>query len=133
MTVVKVCPVITRSRAEGLQILAFRHPLAGKQLVKGTLEDGEAPEDAALRELKEEAGLDAIVARPLGVSGEIAPGQSWMFYLCAAGRQPDDWTHHCADDGGHLFEFFWQCIDDDPDSDWHPVQKAALAFIRTVL
>ena len=36
----------------------FRHPLAGIQLVKGTVEPSESPEDAARRELFEESGLD---------------------------------------------------------------------------
>ena len=35
----------------------FRHPLAGIQLVKGTVEPSENPADAARRELFEESGL----------------------------------------------------------------------------
>lgn len=33
----KACPVVLRHSTE-LEILAFRHPLAGLQLVKGTVE-----------------------------------------------------------------------------------------------
>jgi len=36
----------------------FRHPLAGIQLAKGTVEPSESPADAARRELFEESGLD---------------------------------------------------------------------------
>ncbi len=36
----------------------FRHPLAGIQLVKGTVEPSENPADAARRELFEESGLN---------------------------------------------------------------------------
>ena len=36
----------------------FRHPLAGIQLVKGTVEPSEKPADAARRELFEESGLN---------------------------------------------------------------------------
>ncbi|WP_410001350.1 NUDIX domain-containing protein [Rhizobium leguminosarum] len=42
---------------QGLEILAFTHPSAGNQFVKGTVEEGERPQDAAARELREESGL----------------------------------------------------------------------------
>jgi 8-oxo-dGTP pyrophosphatase MutT (NUDIX family) len=48
----KACPVVLRSLGDG-EILAFEHPLAGWQLVKGTVEAGELPRDAAIRELYE--------------------------------------------------------------------------------
>ena len=35
----------------GSRILVFRHPSAGIQLIKGTIEPGECASDAALREL----------------------------------------------------------------------------------
>ena len=39
----KVCPVVLRgTTADGIDILAFRHPLAGAQLVKGTIEIAES-------------------------------------------------------------------------------------------
>ena len=53
----KVVPILLRRR-ERLEILAFRHPQAGTQLVKGTLENGEKAEDATLRELAEESGIE---------------------------------------------------------------------------
>ena len=37
MAVDKACPVVLRHTTE-LEVLAFRHPLAGLQLVKGTVE-----------------------------------------------------------------------------------------------
>ncbi|MGB3305682.1 MAG: NUDIX domain-containing protein [Thermomicrobiales bacterium] len=37
------------------------HPKAGVQMPAGTMEPGEAPEDAALREAREEAGLAGLV------------------------------------------------------------------------
>lgn len=131
--ILKACPILIRYRAGDLEVLAFRHPLAGTQLVKGTVEEGEDMADAALRELKEEAGIDARVARPLGVSSEILEGQSWVFHLCSAGRLPDEWTHHCLDDGGHDFHFFWHALDAPAGDDWHPVHRAALDFVREAL
>ena len=53
----KVVPIVLRRR-ERLEILAFRHPQAGTQLVKGTLENLEKAEDATLRELAEESGIE---------------------------------------------------------------------------
>ena len=41
----KVVPVVIRRR-DKLEVLAFRHPQVGTQLVKGSLEAGEEPEDA---------------------------------------------------------------------------------------
>ena len=62
----KACPVILSCIA-GPRILLFRHPLAGVQLVKGTIESGETPAEAALRELSEEAGIDdASIVSDLG-------------------------------------------------------------------
>ena len=80
---VKVCPVLTRSGAHGREILAFVHPTAGHQIVKGTLEEGEALEPAALRELAEESGIDS--ARIMAKIAEIeVPDycQFWHVYEC---------------------------------------------------
>lgn len=65
MTVDKACPVVLR-RSETLEILAFEHPLAGLQLVKGSVESGESTEVASARELVEEAGIQGKVIRDLG-------------------------------------------------------------------
>ena len=53
------CVVIvpTRPAADGSKVLA---------LPKGHPEDGESPVDAALREVREEAGVDARLVEPLG-------------------------------------------------------------------
>lgn len=58
---VKVCPVVTQDSDSGNQLLLFRHPLAGIQLVKGTLEvDDSSVRAAALRKLAEEAGISQV-------------------------------------------------------------------------
>ena len=49
----KVCPYVLRGAGDRLEVLAFRHPLAGCQLVKGSLEPGERVVVGALRELAE--------------------------------------------------------------------------------
>jgi 8-oxo-dGTP pyrophosphatase MutT (NUDIX family) len=61
----KVVAFITREANEGQanegrQLLVFRHPNAGIQLPAGTMELGETPEIAVLREVREETGLTAV-------------------------------------------------------------------------
>ena len=55
----KACPVVLRSPEGKCEILAFAHPSAGHQFIKGTVEASETPAAAALRELYEEAGITA--------------------------------------------------------------------------
>jgi 8-oxo-dGTP pyrophosphatase MutT (NUDIX family) len=127
----KVCPVVLRLRAGQTEILAFRHPLAGKQLIKGTIEPGEDHEVAALRELREESGINsARVVRHLGVWKSDHKGQIWTFYLCGADDLANEWTFRTEDDGGQDFEFFWQPIATEPSDEWHPVYRRAIEWLR---
>lgn len=57
----KVTAFILRpAKGRKIEILIFRHPNAGLQLPAGTVEPGEAPETAVLREVEEESGLTEI-------------------------------------------------------------------------
>ena len=70
----KACPVMFRD-ASMQQILAFEHPEAGLQLVKGRIEPGENARAAALRELAEESGIvDTAIATDLGTWQSRAQG-----------------------------------------------------------
>ncbi|WP_127072456.1 NUDIX hydrolase [Pelagibacterium lentulum] len=134
MLVGKVCPVVLRADDDISHLLVFRHPRAGVQLVKGTIEAGELVTAAALRELHEEAGIAAVQAvRVLGTSTAIAAGQHWHFVIVHADNLPERWIHRCADDGGHDFAFFWHRLDAEPDRDWHPIFLAALHYVRDAL
>ncbi len=63
----KVTAFVTRQRGEAAELLVFRHPTAGVQLPAGTVELGEAPEAAVLREAAEETGLPGLtIVRKLG-------------------------------------------------------------------
>jgi 8-oxo-dGTP pyrophosphatase MutT (NUDIX family) len=130
-TVDKVCPVVFRD-ASMRQILAFEHPLAGLQLVKGRVEPGETLRAAALRELQEESGLeDAGIAQDLGTLESGHRGHVWSLQLCTFPRRlPESWTHHCADDGGHEFRFFWHDVHQPAGERWRPQYRRALAVIR---
>ncbi|WP_460106655.1 NUDIX domain-containing protein [Pseudomonas sp. S3_E04] len=78
----KACPIIL-SHSHPPRILLFRHPLAGVQIVKGTIEAGESARQAALRELNEEAGIDcATVSADLGCWDADHLAQVWSFHLC---------------------------------------------------
>lgn len=59
--IAKVTAFITRPGTQEIELLVFQHPQAGVQLPAGTVEPGEAPEDAVLREVEEETGLSTVV------------------------------------------------------------------------
>lgn len=128
----KVCPVLLRQSDAGMQILAFRHPLAGCQLVKGTLEAGETPAEGVLRELAEESGIDhAVVVQKMGELRLPDVAQHWHIFLCQPSQPlPDTWTFFTTDGGGHIFTFFWHDLARAPDDEWHDIFKTALEFIR---
>jgi 8-oxo-dGTP pyrophosphatase MutT (NUDIX family) len=127
----RACPVLFRD-SSFRQILAFRHPLAGLQLVKGIIEPGETAREAALRELREESGIeDSAIAQDLGTWHSDHKGHVWSLQLCTfKPKLPEAWTHHCADDGGFDFKFFWHNVHDTPGDDWAPQYQRALAAIQ---
>ena len=130
----KACPVVLRSNKNDIEILAFIHPLAGNQLVKGTIELGETLEDACIRELEEEAGLKAQVIEKIGVWNANHENQEWGFCLmeCEA-ELSETWEYFTLDDGGHIFKFFWQPISSTLNSEWHSVYKEAIKFIHQAI
>lgn len=129
----RTCPVVLRESGE-LEVLAFEHPLAGLQLVKGRLEPGESTQAAAIRELFEEAGIRAEAVRDLGLCFNPSAQQVWAFHQCEpCSALPDAWTHRTEDDGGHLFRFFWHPLAHEPGEAWHPPFRDALAFVRSQL
>ena len=128
----KACPVVLRHSDAATEILAFEHPHAGLQIVKGTIEPGESPATAALRELEEESGIRATDVREIGAWNANHKEQIWWFGLvCVATSLPDAWVHETHDDGGHQFRFFWQRLHADLDERWHPVFLRAIGFIRS--
>jgi 8-oxo-dGTP pyrophosphatase MutT (NUDIX family) len=132
----KACPVVLRRAGSTLEVLAFRHPLAGFQLVKGTIESGESPEEAALRELCEESGITSGAAvRSLGLWSSGFQGQVWAFVECEPSRPvAEAWIHEAPDDGGHAFEFFWHPLNlSASPPNWHALFSGALAFIRSAV
>jgi 8-oxo-dGTP pyrophosphatase MutT (NUDIX family) len=127
----KVCPVVFRDSSMR-QILAFEHPHAGVQLVKGGIEPGESVRAAALRELAEESGIsNADIAHDLGTWSSGHKDHVWSLQLCTyTPALPESWVHHCADDGGHDLRFFWHDVQQPPGDAWPTQYRRALETIR---
>jgi 8-oxo-dGTP diphosphatase len=113
----------------GDRLLVFRHtehPEAGIQVPGGTMEPGESPDEAVLREAQEETGLDALEIRAfLGVQetdlarvGLEGLGYRYVYHLELRGGAPESWLHYesTPSDGtpGPIeFEFFWVQFPDE--------------------
>ncbi len=95
----KVTALITRPSAEGQDLLLFEHPHAGIQIPAGTVEEGETPEAAVLREVLEETGLVPLTSpRFLGVAEDRLPeGQRIVAEPTRVYARPDrmsfDWAY----------------------------------------
>ncbi len=62
-----------------MELLLFQHPHAGIQFPAGTLEPGETPEQAVLREAWEETGVEGLVIQKfLGSQDELRPEGIWV-------------------------------------------------------
>ncbi len=92
----KVTAFITRYNAT--ELLLFEHPFAGIQIPAGTVEVGEAIELAALREAREESGLNDLHLRAhLGTETiQLADDQRMIACVTKAYARPDlasfDWV-----------------------------------------
>jgi 8-oxo-dGTP pyrophosphatase MutT (NUDIX family) len=77
----KVTAFITRPSADGRDLLLFEHPTAGIQIPAGTVEPGETPAAAILREAREESGLEGLsIRRYLGSRNETLPPGARVIY-----------------------------------------------------
>lgn len=117
----KVVAYIVRGR----DVLVFTHadfPEAGMQVPAGTVEAGEPPEQAVMREVREETGrADFRLERKLAVYEYGVPGipaaRRHVFQLSA----PDDaparwrWGEHYGTPQQITFDFFWVPLDAPPE------------------
>ena len=130
----RACPVVLRNNNNQLELLAFKHPDGKNQLVKGNIEKGESLENACVRELAEESGIEAQVVRQLGIWDSNFKDQIWGFCLMHYdGIQPDAWEFDTKDDGGHIFSFFWQPLNKPLNDNWKEVHKNAFQYIKNAL
>ncbi len=107
-------------------LLVFNHPYApeaGIQVPAGTMEEGEEPEEAVMREAFEETGLSGLQPRAfLGaydhdVRERDQIHRRWFYHLACEERPPTRWRHREMDpsEGGPepiTFEFFWVKLPD---------------------
>ena len=95
----KVTALITRDTAQGGELLLFRHPHAGVQIPAGTIEKGETPREAALREAVEETGLRDLAVRAYlgGEQESLPPEQRVIRETTRIHARPDetsfDWAY----------------------------------------
>ena len=130
----KVVPVVVRSNGADVEILAFEHPLAGHQIVKGTRILGEPFVDACVRELREESGLISIPSRALGSIHHTTDQIEWHFYLMEViSVVPEHFSYFAEDDGGHVFRFFWHRLSDELTTHWHPRYHEPIGFLKSAL
>ena len=123
------------------RLLVFDHPEdGGMQLPKGTVEPGEAPEDAVRRELLEESGIrHAGALHPLGTIERDCPAgvegnkhrhpQLWHLYLMhAEGPLPERFEHVAMgspEEDGLVFRFSWLAQD-------APLDAFAEPYVRVI-
>jgi 8-oxo-dGTP pyrophosphatase MutT (NUDIX family) len=116
----------------GDQLLVFRHvdfPEAGIQVPGGTIESGEAPAVAVLREAIEETGLESLSLVSYLGSDEWHPVESvhdeivhrYFYHLKCDQDVLQTWEHNerYPSDGSTepiLFEFYWLSISDAAES-----------------
>ena len=126
--ILKACACLVDARG---RLLVFDHPAdGGMQLPKGTVEPGEAPEDAVRRELLEESGiaydgeLQALGTMDrhcdAGIEGNArAHPQLWHLYLMRSHAPLPERFDHVAvgspEEDGLVFRFRWLAPDEAPE------------------
>jgi len=94
----KVTAFVTRPSPRGRELLLFEHPYAGVQIPAGTVEPGETPRQAALRETAEETGLAEVTLLAGLGTRDAPPPEGYRFLLqdTTLYARPDptsfDWT-----------------------------------------
>lgn len=133
---VKVCPVVLRELGDEVELLLFQHPLAGVQIVKGTVESTDKSfESAALRELYEESGISCVLRTEYLRGWESGyQNQVWHFVRCeVAEALPDTWEYFTQDGGGLMFRFFWHKLGSPMEHSWHQLFSDAIEQIESLL
>lgn len=123
----KVAAVLVRDGVAGLEALVFEHPQPDggvhRQLPAGTVEPGEEPDAAAVRELIEETGVLGVVETLAGVIDEEFEGEArrrWVYVMRSLEDGLDDWPYEC--DCGAAVRGVWVPL----EASVHPGQQAWL-------
>ncbi|WP_226577616.1 NUDIX hydrolase [Halobacillus litoralis] len=107
---------VVRYQSGEPQVLVFRHPIkeAGIQIPKGTVQAGEDPYDAVVREIKEETGLENVIADQW-IADDLWENDDGalhhrFFYKLHVSEERDDWSYSPTGGGeekGLTFRFLW--------------------------
>lgn len=85
-----VTAFVTRPLQRQPELLLFRHPNAGIQFPAGTVEEGELPEQAVLREVAEETGVSSVrLVANLGYLDTQPPGFRFILQKTGIYARPD--------------------------------------------
>lgn len=116
----KAVAYITRNLGPETELLVFDHDKeyseAGTQVIAGTVDEGEKPENTILRECFEEGGLSELTIKSkiddyvFYRDTHNQYNRRHIYHLETQKTLPDRWTHHIKSDGednGHNFHFFW--------------------------
>lgn len=126
--VCKAFAYIIRNSVQGTEVLVFSHtdPNSGIQVPKGTIEEGETPEEAVLREAYEETGLEGLeLVRHLATDTVHSPNdpenhqvqKRYFYQLRVPPPTPRSWQHRVSAgtcDKDMTFTCFWLNV---PQSD----------------
>lgn len=119
---------VIRKQEEGPELLVFDHPVAGTQIPKGRVDEGEAHRDAAKRELFEESGLDLepthLIAR-IGYefdhphTGERVEEVGYILLFEAPNGIGESWVQE-PDEEAVPFTYRWLSLDERATESVHP-------------
>ena len=90
----------------------------------GKVEPGETDEQALVRELREELGVEAVVGERLGADVPVGDALVLRVYLCTAVGEPS-----LVDHDAHR----WLGVADLDDVPWIPVDAPLVEALRAVL
>ncbi len=140
----KACACVIRDGC----LLVFRHPTTDVQLPKGTIELGEAPRDAVVRELFEESGLrihaePQLIAtrvferRPNGVmTDDPIERQTWHVFAVNGGADIASMWEHVAqgspEEAGLRFSYFWHPLQIDFQSAFPDAEPVFADVVKDV-
>lgn|GEM_PF-1962469 len=110
----KVTAIVLRDSPNGPEVLLFDHPTEDEgtmvQFPAGTIEPGEEPEDAAIRELMEETGVEGRIIDLAGIQEwKGVLWHRWIYMIEPIWDVKDESPYHC--DYGVPIQIRWELFE----------------------